>query len=233
MNQELEILETLKVGPSASINQLLNQPLDTPISISGSLSFSQMLFNKENLRNTIEENHPMLRMYSLQQEISNKAIAVNELDGKPSFGVGMDYIMVNKRDVADLSGNGRDILQLRASVKIPLFRQKYEAKEKEESLKIEALEYKKADRLSKFMAAIDKAMADHESARLKVELYNQQIIITQAAINILESDYSASGKSFDELLRLEKDLIEYNLKIMKAIVKSHIAKSNIDRFVMR
>ena len=131
------------------------------------------------------------------------------------------------------ANNGRDILQLRASVKIPFYRKKYSAKQAEENLKIAALENKKANVLSLFNATIEKAYADHRSAQLKMDLYAKQIEITQAAINILESEYSSMGNNFDELLRLEKEMIDYDLKILKAIVQSHIAKSSIERFIIQ
>lgn len=233
LRQELEILETSKINPIATINQLLNRPLETPITTTDSLSFAPLPFDKDTLTVNIQENHPMLRMFELQQEVSRKAISLNELDGKPSFGVGMDYIMVNQRSDASPTNNGRDILQLRASVKIPLYREKYSAKKAEENLKIAALENKKADVLSMFNATIEKAYADHLSARLKMDLYEKQIEITQAAINILESEYSSKGNNFDELLRLEKELIDYDLKMLKAIVQSHIAKSSIERFIIQ
>ena len=138
--------------------------------------------------------------------------------------------MVNKRSDADIARNGRDIVQIRGTVKIPLFRNKYEAKEKEELSKIEALDYKKEDLLSRFMSSIEKAYADHKTAQLKVNLYEKQKEITKAAINLLETNYSTSGNNFDELLRLEKELIDYDLKILKAIVQSHAAKSSIERY---
>ena len=233
LQQELEILEAAKTNPTATINQLLNRPLETPITITDSLSFAILPFDKDTLTVNIQENHPMLRMFELQQEVSRKAISLNELDGKPSFGVGMDYIMVNQRSDASPTNNGRDILQLRASVKIPLYREKYSAKKAEENLKIAALENKKADVLSLFNATIEKAYADHRSARLKMDLYEKQVDITQAAINILEAEYSSKGNNFDELLRLEKELIDYDLKMLKAIVQSHIAKSSIERFIIQ
>ena len=232
-NQELKILETAEAKPIVSINQLLHRPLETPIVITDSFAFAIILFDKNSLAAIIEANHPMLRMFELQQDISRQAIALNELNEKPSFGVGLDYIMVDKRSDADPAKNGRDIIQLRGSVKIPLFKKKYEAKEREERLKMEALTHKKADVLSHFLTAIEKAYVDFETAQLKMNLYERQIEITQAVINILETNYSTSGNNFDELLRLEKELIDYDLKKLKAIVQSHLAKSSIERFIIK
>ena len=115
-------------------------------------------------------------------------------------------------------------------MKIPINRKKYQAKEREEALKTAAIDFQKTDALSRFEAVIEKAFADHETARLQADLYGRQKEITQSAINILESKYSASGSNFDELLRLEQDLIEYDLKMLKAVVKSHLAKATAEQF---
>lgn len=232
LKQELIILEKNKINPTVSINQLLNRSLQTPIVMMDSLAFAVLPFDKNMLMETIQKNHPLLRMFELQQDISRQAIALNGLNGKPSFGVGLDYIMVNKRKNIDLAKNGRDIVQLRGAVKIPLNRNKYEAKEREENIKITALADKKTDVSNRFMATIEKAYANYETAQLRMDLYQKQIEITKAAIRILEINYSVKGKNFDELLRLEKELIDYDLKILKAIVQSHLAKNNVERFII-
>ncbi len=230
--QELDILETAKINPTSNINQLLYRPLETPIVIRDSLTFAEILYDKIDLVSRIKEDHPLLRMFELQQEVSRQAITLNELSGKPTFGAGLDYINVNKRSDADPSGNGRNIVQLRGVIKVPLYRKKYAAKEQEELYKIEALDIKKEDVLTRFLSTIEGAFALHNTARLQMELYLKQIDITRAAINILEIDYSTRGNNFDELLRLEKELIDYDLKLLKAVVQSHIAKSAIERFIV-
>ena len=232
LKQELIILETAKVAPTATINQLLKRDLATPISITDSLSYAVLPYEKNALMAEIGTSHPMLRMFELQQDAARQAISFNELSGRPFFGVGLDYIMVNKRGDAFPAGNGRDILQLRATMKIPLYREQYEAKEREENLKIDALENKKENVLTQFSVAIEKAYAEQETARLKLELYEKQIDITKAAIRILETNYSTQGSSFDELLRLEKELVDYDLKKLKAIVQSNLAKAFIDAMMI-
>ncbi len=232
LKQELTILEISKSNPTATINQLLNREIQTPVVIRDHLSFAIIPFDKNTLMANIEANHPMLRMFELQQEVAQQAIKLNDLNNKPSFGIGLDYIMVNQRKDAEPAHNGRDILQVRASVKIPIYKKRYEAKEREEHLKIAALTDRKTDLSNRFEAAIEQAYVDHQTAQLRVDLYQQQIVITKAAINILQTNYSTQGNGFDELLRLEKELIEYDLKTLKAIIQSHLAKSKIERFVI-
>lgn len=232
LKQELNILEVAKTKPTATINQLLNRSLENPILIIDNLNFADIPYNRAALLENIEANHPMLRMFKLQQEVAEQAKKVNTLSSKPTFGVGLDYIMVNKRDDADPNHNGRDIVQLRGSVKIPLYKKKYDAKEREENLKIAVLSDRKTDLLNRFETAIEQAYTDYQTAQLRMNLYQKQIEISKAAINILETNYSTSGRNFDELLQLEKELINYDLKMLKAIIQSHSAKSKIDRFVL-
>lgn len=231
LEKELELLENRKEKPLATINQVLNRPLDEPLAVSDSLSLAIIPFNQDTLAGHIRSNHPTIRFFALQQEASREAIELNELNGKPSFGVGLDYIMVGKRENVELSDNGKDILMPRVMVKIPLYRKKYGAKQREEELKIAALENRKEDVRLKFLSAIDKAYTDREDAAIKIQLYEELKEITQATIDILTTDYSTAGRNFDELLRLQIDLVNYDLKILKAIVKSHIAKAAIERFI--
>ena len=232
LQQELRILEISETNPLATLNQLLHRPAGTPVQVADSLTFAAIPFSRDTLLASIETNHPVLRMYALQQEVSRAAIQVNELNGKPMFGLGLDYIMVNQRTDMELPNNGRDILQLRATVKVPLFREQYKAKEREEQFRIQALEHQKDEVLDRFTAAIERAYADYETARLQRELYQRQQQITRSAIEILQASYSTAGSNFDELLRLERELIDYDLKMLKAIVKSHLAVSSIQRYLL-
>ncbi len=231
LEQQLDLLEVAKTAPTTTINQLLNRDLATPVNITDSLTFAPLPLDKATLFGQISQNHPMLKMLGWQQEASRQSISLNELESRPVFGVGFDYILVNERTDAEPPRNGRDIVQLRGTVKIPLDKGRFVAREQEENLKIEAVELQKKDIASRFQATIERAYASHEAARLQMDFYQKQTEITAAAIRILESEYSARGNRFDELLLLEKDLLDYDLKILKAIVDSHLAKASIEQFV--
>ncbi len=231
LKQEIAIWKTKFVAPTTTINQILNRPLNQSIVTKDSLVFATLYYNRDSLIKNIAANHPMLHVMALQQEVAKQEIAVNKSGQKPSFGVGLDYITVDKRSDAMPVRNGRDILQIKGVLRIPLYKGKFEAKEKEEQFKIEAINHKKTNLLTQFKANIEKAFAIYEAAQLQVDLYQQQIALTKASIRILETNYSTNGKSFDELLRLQKDLIDYDLKILRAIVQSHLAKSDMERYI--
>ncbi|MEL6720137.1 MAG: TolC family protein, partial [Bacteroidota bacterium] len=84
--------------------------------------------------------------------------------------------------------------------------------------------------LHQFLASMEQTFADYESAKLRMDLYEKQKTITQSAIRVLEASYSAGNSDFDELLKLEMEIIDYDLKILKAIVQSWRARSEMERY---
>ena len=231
LEQQLRILETERERPLADLNQILNRPVASPVNAADTFTFAEIPVSRDTLLSHVMQYHPAIRMHELQQQVSRRAIDLNEKDRKPSLGVGMDYIFVTPRTDAEPEHNGRDILQVKAMISVPIYGEKYAAKEREEQLRIEALESRKLDLATAFVANIDKALADHEAAQLKYELYTGQIGIAESALRILETDYSTSGNDFDELLRLEMELIDYDLKIIKAVVESHLAIAAIEKYL--
>jgi len=213
LEEELNLLENQKEKPLALINQLLNRPEKMPVIPGDTLILADPPYNRELMLSAIQENHPMLRMFTLQQEASQRALELNILEGKPSFGVGMDYIALSKRTDADPSHNGRDILSPRVSVRIPLYRDKYRAKEREERFRIEALEIRKQDTFLKYRRAIEEAYTDLEDGHIKYQLFVEQKATTQSAIDLLLTAYSTEGTDFIDLVQLENQLIQYALRV--------------------
>ena len=98
-------------------------------------------------------------------------------------------------------------------------------------MKIQALEIRKQDQLLQFRSAIESAYADLEDARIKLRLYGEQIETTESVIDLLLTQYSAEGARFLDLLQLENQLIQYELKTLGAVVQTHRAQAEIERYI--
>jgi len=231
LEEQLNILENQKAKPRSAINRLLNREEGTPVQVTTDLQLANPTYDRAALLADIQENHPMIRMFTLQQETARKAIELNTLEGKPSFAAGLDYITVGKRSDANPAHNGRDILSPRAGIRIPLYRDKYRAKEQEERIKIQALETWKEDQFLQFRSAIEQAYADVEDGRIKYRLYTEQKQTTQSAIDLMLSEYSTEKARFLDLLQLENQLVQYDLMQLAAVVKTQVAQAEIERYI--
>ncbi len=230
LNQQIQILEEQKLAYTATINEAVNNPLNSAIQIDTTqITIAEIEYNIEQFRKNIQVNHPLIKQLNWKIEASNKALALNALDGKPSFGVGLDYSLVTGRTDAIPVNNGRDILIPKVMVSIPIYRKKYIAKKEEESLKQQAFEFQKENLTNRMISSIQGYKSEYESTKLMFELANKQIEISNSAYDILLADYSSKGKRFDELMKLQSDINRYEIEIIKSIVQSHLAKFKIDR----
>ena len=230
LNQQIQILEQQKHGFSAVINAAVNNPIDNTIQVdSGKIDFAILTLDTETIRQKIQSNHPLIKQLDWKIEASNQAIALNTLEGNPSFGLGLDYSMVSARTDASPLNNGRDILIPRLMVSIPLSRKKYNAKEEEEKLKQQAFSYQQDNLTNKMMSQIQGYKSEYESAKLMYDLVNRQMDLSNSAYEILLVEYSNKGTRFDELMKLQSDLNRYRMENINTIVKSHLAKFKIER----
>lgn len=230
LHQQIAMMEIRQQAPLAQLNQLLHRPFDSPVEVQDSLGFASLAHNTDSLKVQLQQFHPSVQQLYIQQHLVEQALQLNEKEGKPSFGLGFQYITVDAL-ATDVPANGQDIFQLNASITLPLYRKSFKAKEREEQLNLSALQLEQEDMINRFAVKLTQAYIDYEEASLQAQLLKQQIATVQSAIRILETDYSNQSRSFDDLLQSEEDLIEYDLALLKATVRSHLAKAEIQRYL--
>ena len=233
LEQQIIELNGMEVLPQSDLNHYLNRDYDNKFILLEKLELAQVPFAEADIMASFTDDHPLLAAYQQQEIMVDQAIQVNERENQPALGFGLDYFLVNGRSDANPANNGRDIVQLRGSIKIPLHQQGYRAKNEEQQIKKEIIQNQREDLKHEMATQLKKAFADYQTAVTQYALYEEQIVIVKAALNILQSEYSNTGKNFDELLALEKELFDYDLLQLKTIVKSHLAKSQIEQFVVR
>ncbi|MEO0469448.1 MAG: TolC family protein [Bacteroidota bacterium] len=213
------------------INQLLNRPLDEPIQLADRLDFVEPDVEQDSLLALIEAGHPMLHHLHGQTAVSEARLRLNEKEGKPHLGFGVEYINVSSRTDAFPTNNGRDIVQLRAMFSLPLDRTSFRAKATEESLRMEALAYQKENLRSLFRSHIQQGYADWNIARSELRLAKAEMENLNIAISTLEKDYRPTTNTFDEWLKLSVERSEVEIQALQAIIASHLARANLQHFI--
>ncbi len=217
LERRIELLKTAEQAPTSMLNTAIGRVPDVDIRIVDKPD-TMLTISYEELIDQLRVDHPSIELLDVQEEVANENIKLNKLKGKPTFGVGLDYIAVGRRSDADPAYNGRDILIPKLKVKIPIFRKQYEARDQEQKLRINALEEKKNAVVLRLSDRARQAFQTYESAHIQFVLYHEQAQTTRSIIKILQTDYSSAGKSFDELLKYHVNLVEYDLKILDAYV---------------
>ena len=111
--------------------------------------------------------------------------------------------------------NGKDVLMPMVTLSLPIFRKKYKAAVKEAQLMQESYSLQKTEMTNSLLSNYEMAFFDIEQQTELVSLFDEQITESEQALNLLFTSYGNSGKDFEEVLRMQQQLLKYDkLKII-------------------
>ncbi len=229
LKTQIELLKDNRELLIQRFNEYRNVEPGAIVSIPESISISEVSEEKDALISIIKRQNPNLIKLRYREEASQEMISLASRDGKPSFGIGFDYIATGERtDVANLQDNGKDAFIARASFRIPLFRNKYSAKVQQAELNLSSVQQDIITLENKLETDLYTAIRDLNDGHRRYQLYDQkQIQRVEQAINIMMETYSSEASDFEEILRLQRKLLGYQLKRIQADADVFTANSYI------
>lgn len=228
LKTQLELLkDDLQVGRQ-EFNELLNREDHQPVLLAKSLQPKTLTLTSEELEQKILQQNPSLIRFEYERSSARSAIEVARKEGLPSFGMGIDYIITGERDMA-LTDNGQDAMMVRAGIQLPLYRKKYRAKKQQARLELQATQNRHEAVQNRLVTQLEQAKRDYYDAERRMKLYRDiQIQRTQQALNILTEQYASADTDFEELLRLQRKLLDYELARETALVDLNKAVAQIE-----
>lgn len=199
-----------------TFNNLLNRDENEAVVIQDSLTVEALPENFR--RDSLLTNNPMLDAIDLKQQASEKSELVAQRQGLPKMGVGLDYTIVGKRTDMEVDDNGKNVFMPMVSVSIPIFRKKYRAAEKEAQLMQEKYSFQKEETINSLTSGYESVWFQIQQQKDLIDLYDEQILESNQTLNLLFSAYGNSGKDFEEVLRLQQQLLKYEK--MKAMAET-------------
>ena len=222
----LNILKAKEKPLTTIFNKLLNRPENEQIVMASSLKTQNL---PENFRkDSLLTANPTLKALDLKLEASKATELASQKQGLPKFGIGLDYVMVGKRSDVTMPDNGKDVIMPMVTMTIPIFRGKYNASVKEAQLMQESYAYQKEEMTNSLLSNYEMAWFEIQQQQQLLELYEQQIQTTQQSLNLLFTSYGNSGKEFEEVLRMQQQLLKYQKMRATALTQYQIAVAKIN-----
>nr|NQU90298.1 TolC family protein [Bacteroidota bacterium] len=210
----------------AAFNTRLNRDLNQAVQVQDSLSAAMLAKNFR--RDSLLSNNPVLKELDLKVKANEAAARAATKQGLPKLGIGLDYVIVGERNDVAVADNGKDVLMPMVSVSIPIFRGKYKAAVKEAGLMQQSYSLQKVDYANKLVSNYESVWFDTEQQNQLINLYNEQISETKQALNLLFSAYGNSGKDFEEVLRMQQQLLKYQKMKASALSQYHVALAKLN-----
>ncbi len=209
-----------------AFNKLLNRSENEMVAIGDSLKPEILL---ENFRkDSLIAANPKLKALDLKFQANKTTEVVARKQGLPKLGVGLDYVMVGERSDLSLPDNGKDVLMPMVSVSIPIFRSKYKASVKEAQLMQESYTYRKEEVANTLISDYETAWYEIQQQEQLIKLYEQQIQTSQQSLNLLFTSYGNSGREFEEVLRMQQQLLKYRKLKATALTQYQVAVAKIN-----
>ena len=152
-----------------------------------------------------------------------------KLEGRPMLGAGVNYMPFSPRTENGMPMGGNDMVMPMVRLTIPIYRKKYNAMQKEAELKQTAVQQRRENTVNLLSTQWAKAMRDLDDAVRRVQLYQGQTDLAKQTLNLLMTSYATDGKDFEEVLRVQQQLLEYHLSLITAIADQHTIIAALDK----
>ncbi|MBK6264623.1 TolC family protein [Marivirga sp. S37H4] len=222
LENTLALLEDSRLPIKAEFNQLLNRDINEVVSIADSLSGSVVSWERQALLDSITQNNPMLKMLDAEEEAYEAQKKMARLEGRPMLGAGVNYMPFSPRTENGMPMGGNDMVMPMLRLTIPIYRKKYNALQKEAELKQLAVQQRRENTVNQLTTRWSTALRDLDDATRRTKLYREQTDLAGQTLNLLMTSYATDGRDFEEVLRVQQQLLDYQLKLITSIVDQHV-----------
>ena len=245
IDNELAQLEEERRILQVQFNLLLNREVGMDVAVAEELEEPQMQLSEVLLDSALYHN-PMVKMLALDGEAAAKQAEMARLEGRPMFGVGLNYMYYSKRPPMGSMGGahggavdympggmGGNMVMPMVSMTLPLNRKKYKAMVKSSELMREAsLQQQKAAE-NELSAMLEEMLSELRSTERNARLYEEQTKLLRQTLDLMLTDYANAIGSFEELLAVQQQLLVYRLKEISNQVMRQIAWARLEVLVGR
>lgn len=213
--QQKEVLQEAFLGMQKAFNKLLNQDINTQISVVDSL---QIPTKVDKIQPSTLKLHPELVKFDKLYASVEKSEFLNQKEKQPMIGFGLDYVNVEKRTDMNVVDNGKDIIMPMVSLSIPIFNKKNKSISKQNKLQQEEILSQQQQRYNTLETVLYRAVSDRNAAMISHQTQLKNLEQAKNAEQILVKSYETGAIDFNDML----DIQELQLKFQTNMITSEV-----------
>lgn len=226
LENRIALLQDQLTTDKVSFNRYLNRVPSSEVFTGDSLTEVPVPSDILTLADSLV-NHPMVKMYEAESEANAAKLAMVTRMGYPMVGLGLNYSVIQKRDGVPPMMNGNDMIMPMISVTLPIYRKKYKAMRYEAEFMRDAATVSAENVTNNLRVNFQETMQNLNDAGRRVKLYTEQALLANKSVQLLITSFSANGTDFEEVLRMEQQLIDYQFKKVEAVVDKNTSISQL------
>ncbi len=227
LEQQKEVLEQEYLAEQTLFNNLLNRDEQTLVTAYDGLTIPEKdpITEEGNL-----DLHPELLKYDKLYESVEQSEILNQKEGLPDLGFGLDYIPVAERPDMSFADNGKDILMPMVSVSIPIFNNKYKSISQQNKLRQEEITAQKQERRNKLETLLSEAVNNRMSSRIRFRTQTKNIQQANDGEEILIKSYETGTIDFNDVLDIQELQLKFQINRIESI-KGYYVQSAIINYL--
>ena len=228
LENQLAFLKDQEAVLQTQFNNLLNRDVDAKVLLPVDLWQETLPFKQEALITEIYKNNHTLKSLDQKIEAFNNQEILAKKTGLPKFNVGLAFVNVAENPNSTSFDNGKNAFAPSLGLSIPIYRNKYKAMLKEAKLlKVSATSKKKKKEniLNRLKKNLIRYFKDSDRC---ISLNAKQARIANKVLDVLLTSYPTDAKDFEEVLRIERKFLIYQLAYQKAITDKNAAVAFIN-----
>lgn len=233
LENDLENLHSAHLVAEAKFNTLLNRTSNLPVTVPDSLQQRVFRMDESAILDSILTQNPMLTMLEAEGNAYRAKAVMDKRMSYPMIGIGLQYSLINK--VADPMGmpdmNGKDMVMPMLKISLPLFRRKYNAQQRESKNYWMASELKRDNAQNLLQAEYISVRQQLEDAARKANLYTRQYALSLSTWQLIVREFSAGAQSLTDVIQVERQMLDYQLKRSEAIAAYNITVAGIEKLI--
>ncbi len=224
LQQQMEVLEEQLIAEQANFNALLNREEGLSIAIATDMTIPDQ---DPIVLDSLQLNPELIRFDKMYESVS-QAESLNQKEGAPSLGVGIDYIPVQERPDMTFSDNGKDIVMPMVSLSIPIFNKRYDSRTKQNELHKQEIAFRKQERLNALSSMLVKAISKKNEARIAFNTQEKNLKQAKDAEQILIKTYQTGTIDFNDVLDIQELQLKFQLNQIQSVQLYYVQSSLIN-----
>jgi outer membrane protein, heavy metal efflux system len=178
-------------------------------------------------------SNPRFMKGMLETEAAEAMFEVSRLKTRPMLGVGLQYSYFAPGEAAMGQMDGGHMLMPMVSVSLPIFSRKNQATRQQGELMADAAQFREKNVINTLQIQWTQLQAKISNLQRDENFYSHQLDITQKTWGLILNAYASGDEGFDELLRIQDQLLSLEWRILENQINQHLARAEMDLLMAR
>ena len=231
LQNRIENLEDQLIPLKAGFNEFLNRPADFVVETTEQIETQQVLYSDDQIHQLVRAENPRFDGIESRSNALDQQQRVAQLSGRPSFGLGLE---VMGRDFGPMSmfPDARESFIGMATVRLPIFRSRSNSQQQQIISRKRALDSELLQTENRLSSEVESVLEELRKSERNIRLLDEELVPrAQQALDILSEEYTVDRARFDELLQIQRELLDLEIERIEAVVRQNKAVVRIESLI--